>query len=251
MNRITYPLLPRQAAKQLYLELYGTPQTDWEAVDIGPRLRHPAQKLPALGGIVATPSKIEEVRISVIQGVNVEINEKQENQQNFRNLDGTLGIALYAALELNGAQSGSEDMWSFLSLVVFPDIVWHRFATPIEERALGKPRNVLRRVWYRERIFGDLLREGNKPLGEDELVGLLERSRLSRNRRLIRVLAEEILALEGVANRSYFVRELMKEIAKTTGPRLLDALSEGDLRSTIKQTIQRTRESMECGERLG
>ncbi|MBL0749257.1 hypothetical protein [Nocardioides baculatus] len=132
-------------------------------------------------------------------------------------------------LPADAAHSGT---WTFLTLVVFPDLAWARFPDLHESRVLGGPRNALRRTWMRQHVLGDLHSEPRNPLGEDELVGLFERSALARNRRLVRAVAREVLSSE-TSSRSDFARQLYKRITHLTGPLLLDSLTDHQLSALV------------------
>lgn len=67
-----------------------------------------------------------------------------------------------------------------------------------------------------------------RPLGEDELVGLFERTALARNRRLAKALARRVLNYSG-SGRSDWARQLYVNTTYATGPRILDILSDGEL----------------------
>jgi hypothetical protein len=86
----------------------------------------------------------------------------------------------------------------------------------------------------RQHVLGDLLHLTDRPLGEDELVGLFERTALARNRTLIRRLAAAVLQYDGSTSRSDWARELYKRVTFHTGPRLLDALTEEELDALIR-----------------
>ena len=147
--------------------------------------------------------------------------------------DARLGNALHLALKIIPADAAHEETWNFLSLVVLPDVSLTRFPTLTEERALGGQRNVLRRAWSRWEILGELLMRGTPLLGEDELVGLLERTAVARNRSLVQALAERVLGYEGVRARSEFARELYKRVRYRTGPLMLDLYSSAELDDLI------------------
>ena len=118
-------------------------------------------------------------------------------------------------------------------LVVLPDVSLTRFPTLTEERALGGQRNVLRRAWSRWEILGELLMRGFPLLGEDELVGLLERTAVARNRSLVKALAERVLNYQGARARSEYARDLYKRVRYRTGPLMLDLYSSADLDDLI------------------
>ena len=150
--------------------------------------------------------------------------------------DLALGRTLHEHLRIIPADAAHDETWSFLTLVVFPDVAVLRFPDMHVDRLIGTPRNVLRRTWFRQEVLGDLLHSTDRPLGEDELVGLFERSALARNRALIRRLAVAVLAYDGPAARSEWARDLYKRVTFITGPRLLDALSDAELDAIIHGT---------------
>jgi hypothetical protein len=152
--------------------------------------------------------------------------------------DSSLGTSLHSSLKIVPADAASEEVWNFLSLMIFPDLLYQRFPNLSDERSLGTPRNTLRRVWLRREILGDLLLAGSPILGEDELVGLFERTAFARNRRLVRVVAEAVLNYEGTAARSEFARMLYKRVLMSTGPFFWDVVSTDELRRNIEKTAR-------------
>jgi hypothetical protein len=148
-------------------------------------------------------------------------------------------------LDIIPADAAHDETWNFLTLIVFPEVAVLRFPDMPEERLLGTNRNVLRRTWLRQEVLGDLMSSSDRSLGEDELVGLFERTALARNRALVRRLAAAIMEYHGDSARSVWARELYKRVTFATGPRLLDALSDGELdeliRGTEGSTVRRER----------
>ena len=80
---------------------------------------------------------------------------------------------------------------------------------------------------------GDLTDQYPRPLGEDEMVGLFERSAMARNRPLIRALGSAVMEYSGPA-RSEWARALYKRVRYSTGPRSLDGFTEEDLTPLIR-----------------
>jgi hypothetical protein len=146
--------------------------------------------------------------------------------------DLALGQTLYEQLQIIPADAAHDGTWSFLTLVVFPDVAVLRFPGMHINRMMGGERNVLRRTWIRQKVLGDLLHSPGRQLGEDELVGLFERTAFARNHALIRRLAIAVLVYDGSA-RSEWARDLYKRVRYNTGPRVLDALSDDELDAII------------------
>lgn len=103
---------------------------------------------------------------------------------------------LYDNLNLLLAEAASSDVWSFLTLVLLPDVAKWRFPNKKGyedyERWLGTDRNVFRKLWWRE---GTLGRELSSQLGEDETVAIMERPRLGGNPDLARAMASSFLEM--------------------------------------------------------
>ena len=76
--------------------------------------------------------------------------------------------------------------------------------------------------------------EGCRPLGEDEMVAIFERTKMARDHRLVKLLACEILAYRGSA-RSAFARKLTIKVRALTGSTLLELISDDQLASLIRE----------------
>ncbi len=145
--------------------------------------------------------------------------------------DRAVGQALCSTMEIIEADAANDGVWSFMTLVLLPDIAVQRFPlTSADVRFFGGLRNTFRRTWERERVLRGLeVPEGAEPLGEDELVGLFERSCLARNRLLVRLLAAQILLYGGPERSKQFARPLTRRVRAYTGPYLLDLLPPSEL----------------------
>ncbi|MFG3423725.1 hypothetical protein [Micromonospora sp. NPDC047730] len=98
------------------------------------------------------------------------------------------------------ADAPSEEVWSFLSLVLLPDVALWRWPNPLRrpgyERIIGRPRNVFRRLWTRIHSLGEDL---GAHLYEDEAVAILERPTLGAHPRVARAIAHGHLITAGGA----------------------------------------------------
>jgi hypothetical protein len=195
---------------------------------------HPRAAPVATGGRIADRRHIELVRERVIQAVDSWRKEGEIGRLEVSAFDLSLGRALYDALEIIPADAAHDETWNFLTLIVLPDVAVLRFPGMHPDRMLGTDRNALRRPWLRREILGDLTDRYERPLGEDEMVGLFERSAMARNRLLIRVLAEAVMEYSGSESRSYWARNVYKRVRYSTGPRALDALTELELKALIR-----------------
>lgn len=226
-----YPHLSRVAAGPRLEEIRRVSQENPEALSDLVGFHDPRAALPATGGTSASADTIAEVREYVMRELHPWAGRVVGSGSS--EFDRTLGRAIYTALQVAPTEAASEGFWTFMTVTVFPDVAYQRFPSLPDERLLGLPRNVLRRVWLRHAVLGDTLFQGSTPLQEDELVGLFERSSLARNPRLLRGLAAQILAFDG-RGRTAYARELIKEATLSTGPLFLDILDDEHLEAHMR-----------------
>ena len=237
MSWFVYPRLSLPFAKARISEIAETMRNSGiSGVQALVRVEHPRAAPVATGGHVANPEQIANVRAAVLETIEPWQLLGGIPRPQAAAFDLALGRTLHQHLWIIPADAAHDETWSFLTLVVFPDIAVLRFPDMHVDRLIGTPRNVLRRTWYRQEVLGNLLHSADRPLGEDELVGLFERSALARNRALIRRLAAAVLAYNGPVARSEWARNLYKRVTFSTGPRLLDSLSDAELDAIIYGT---------------
>ncbi|WP_181311186.1 hypothetical protein [Nocardioides campestrisoli] len=226
---LCYPRLTRSDATAVYDDLRSVHASGGRAL-LRERVAFDHEgKVPVATGRIATPQEVRGVRRVVEEEVAPWLEmERVTSDKDKAEFDAALGRSLHAALDIVPADAAHEGTWSFLTLVVFPDVAAARFPDFHIKRFIGAPRNALRRPWQRQEILGDLAETGRRPLGEDELVGLFERTALVRNRRLARALAARVLAYDG-PNRSNWARDLYKLATFQSGIRLLDALDDAEI----------------------
>lgn len=238
MNQRIYPRLPLAIAKARIDEL-GEAFANGGLTEVEQLVgvEHPRAAPIATGGRVADQEDIAAVRGAVMEALAPWRTGAGVARPQAAAFDLALGRVLHDQLQIVPSDAAHDETWSFLTLIVLPDVAVMRFPDMHVDRLLGGNRNVLRRPWLREEVLGDLLHATDRPLGEDELVGLFERTALSRNRALIRRLAHAVVTYEGTAARSEWARELYKRVTFVTGPRLLDALPEVELDELIRASV--------------
>lgn len=237
MSWFIYPRLPLPFAKARISEIAeAMSRGGVSAVQTLAKAEHPRAAPVATGGRVANSDQITNVRAAVLETTEPWWRKDGVPRHQVAAFDLALGRTLHEHLRVIPADAAHDEVWSFLTLVVFPDVAVIRFPDMHIDRLIGTPRNVLRRTWFRQEVLGDLLHSTDRPLGEDELVGLFERSAVARNRALVRRLAVAVSAYDGPAARSEWARRLYKRVRFCTGPRLLDALSDAELDAIIHET---------------
>lgn len=244
---MVYPRLPLAVASGLTGHLRVVHEGGGvEALTREVHFSHPNASPVATGGRVATVEDIKHLRDAVIDAMQPWMTGGAQKALNIARFDVALGHGLHDALDIIPADAAHDETWSFLTLVVFPDLAALRFPDMHDSRMLGKPRNVLRRVWLRASILGDVLYDHPRPLGEDEAVGLFERTSLARNHRLVRIAAMAVMEKQGATNRSEWARHLYKLIRYATGPAMLDVLTEEELGELVADAAARTDAAFAC-----
>jgi hypothetical protein len=235
MMHFVYPRLPFSSAYRLVEEIGSTFRAEGIAgLDALVAYQHPRAEPVATGGRVADGDQIESVRSAVVASAAPWRELGAVGRAEAAAFDLAIGRALHDSLKIVPGDAAHDETWSFLTLVVMPDIAVLRFPDMHPDRMFGTLRNPLRSSWIRRDTLGDLTDHYSKPLGVDEMVGLFERSEMARNRPLIRALAKAVMEYEGAGSRSDWAREVYKEIRYTTGPRALDGMSEQEITTLIR-----------------
>lgn len=196
-------------------------------------LDHPKAVPAATGGRRVELDDLRQLRTAVLESVQSITEDDQ------RGFDRTLGQVLNENLDISASDAAHKETWNFLTLMMFPDLLVRRFPDLHQDRALGGQRNVLRRVWLRERIVGEDGYCTERPLSEDEYVQILERSATARVPGLSRLLGSIVAGLV-VLNREDFTRALMRRVSRLTGPLELAVYDEHELRAVVLDLVYDT-----------
>ena len=245
---ILIPRLPTARAAERFSEVAealrgGASPTELVRTDFGPATPN------ATGGQAATLHDVQAWRNGVLanmQGVDV------TDQNSHATHAKALGKAIAEVIAPSASDAAHDGVWSYLSLMVFPDLVAARWGLRGGEELsidrwvgaqLGRDRNYLKLSWRNWTLLGDIMESATPPLGEDEFLALLERTALARNRRLIRLAALAIIdagTKPGISSRSDFARRLMTRLTYQTGPLLLDVLSDDELGHLVDEQCRDT-----------
>lgn len=141
---------------------------------------------------LAELGKLRDELIEIAQGVgfpNTALSDKDKSK-----FDSLSAKVLYDRLNLLLVEAAADEVWNFFTMVVLPDLAKWRFPNTRNaltyERWLGTDRNVFRKLWWREATLGWEL---SSRLGEDQVVAIMERPRLSGNPDLARAMAGAFL----------------------------------------------------------
>lgn len=193
------------------------------------QLDHPDAAPAPTGGRPASHAEIGAVR-QAIREVAHSAGYPKPLRANGRDFDERCGAALFETMSIVPADAAEVGVWSFLSLVVIPEIGPWRYPGRHPDRLAGGPRNILRRLWWRAWALGPKTPPplGCEPLGEDEYVAIMERS-LGGNPRIARALRDALWRCEKSQPgfpRSEVMRRMALRLRATRSHVCLDALSD-------------------------
>jgi hypothetical protein len=219
-----WPRLPRTRALELQLALMGTPL---EQARLAGRLAHPSTSADETYDVAAQED---------IARLQADLRAVADDRGWPRSLDGidtaeldrAWGRVLYRGMAIVPVDASREGVWSFLALVVVPDLARWRFPGTTE-RFIGVTDHVFGRLWWREFVLGAELidGDGHEPLTEPELVALFRRTDLVASRSVAQAIARVVLR-SGVfgAERLALMKRLVLELLHLTPGVCLDALDD-------------------------
>lgn len=225
-GNLLYPRLSRGRALQILAERLERPLDDLRQLGA---LDHPDAAPSATGGQPAPLDKLQDLQ-EAIREIADRAGFPSSIAGSTQKFDRPCGSALYQLMGIVPADAADEGVWSFLTLIVVPEIGPWRFPRQPEDRILGRPRNVLRRLWWRAWALGPDLEsapDGCEPLGEDESVQIMERPSLGGNRRTARALQDALWRAEKAGltvPRSELMRELARRLRAAKSHLALDAI---------------------------
>lgn len=237
----TWPRLPTKVAGDLLRDLTKVS----EFVD---PLHHAGQPDHALVTWYPTAARVEPSRVTEVRRVVIEVARRHgypralaSRSPQARAFDQAVGSALYGAMDITPVDAAQEGVWSFVSLVLLPDVALWRWPNTRElddyERLIGRPRNVFRRLWWRAYILGPELSE---ELLEDEAVAIMERPTIGSDPRLARSIARHHLDAckrEPGASRSEIMRQTAKRLRRLSPIVAFAALDDDQLDELVAEVV--------------
>lgn len=186
------PRLPVPSAESMLDRLFDKDKLQWQGFD--PTSLPEETRFASTGGSAVDPRQLRDLRqglLSVAEEHGFGTHDARETQARF---DTALGAWLVQQPLLKTGEALRDDVWSFIGVVMAPDIVNWRFGKS-RERYLGGVRNTFQRLWMRARILdrGELAEDRwglLERLREDSLVAITERPSIGADAALSRELAE-------------------------------------------------------------
>jgi hypothetical protein len=246
--RFVYPRLPRAAAREIVEE-----RVDWppEKLRQESRTSHPLAA-PARAGYLVPMDMLVQVRDGVraaLDGAEPRFDWPVSTSR-VAEFDRIIGRELYENMQIVPADAASEGVWSFMTLVLLPELGPWRFPGAGDKRYFGVHRNVLRRTWWRAHILGPDLGGSTRRsphLGEDELVQIFERPALSANPWIARAIVSTIHKSSQQLNvaRSVFVRDFTRRLIRITPLLCLDALPRDCLEALLAEQAAQSSQALQ------
>lgn len=262
------PQLPTAAAFALLSEISSA---DHAALDSGIQLDHPQAFTMPTGGLPLPEARLQELRDAVVAAAR-EHGFPESRPTSFLAFELRVAeiLAMWAPLWIDGSPSGEalrNDCWSYLTVVVMPDIAVWRWpmkgeTTPDSKawrgRMMGGGRNAFQRIFRRVMCLDrgadhpdrwGLIRD----LQEDDFSAILERPSLSSNRSIAICLGEEYLAMKqrlkhlGADVRQDVYREATKAIRAYGVVQPFDLLSAEDRAQIIHDAFIRQEQGHTAG----
>lgn len=232
-----WPRLPLVAAEKIYADIRG-------GAHPSPATSNAEQSWSPVGGRVAEKS-INLMRQGLVDLAGEYGFPDAAGRDAKVAFDRAAAQAVRGHMQLSWAEAGARDLWSFVALVVIPDLTLWRFGTENRERwvASDLTRHTWGRLWWQAVVF-----EGNETLlgsmSESDLNQLLERRRaIGGDPRVITALAQVILNAPAEVPRRFLIRDVAKRFRRRLAfidLRSLDAEQVAAVCSGLAQeTIQR------------
>jgi hypothetical protein len=252
IGKFVYPRLPWAAAERLIEEHHGLSKERLEAAS---STRHSAAE-PAKVGTEIAPERLAVIRDHLrddLRNVAKPFGWPIPRDR-VAEFDRILGASLYRELDIVPSDAASEGVWSFLTLVLLPEVGPWRFPNASgNKRYRGVPRNVLRRTWWRAHVLGPELggsTDGSSYFGEDELVQIFERANLAANpsvaKAIVRSVHRNSTQLPGA--RSNFVRDLTRRLLRLMPLISFDALTQEDFDELLDRLTAASMRAIETSE---
>ena len=232
-----FPRLPGLLAHDRYLQI-----EDLQPAELGShcRVQHERAEFAPTGGHHVPEDTLSLLRDEVLELASGLGFPDERTRLNAAAFDAACAALLHQHLPIMPAEAARNEVWSFLTLVVMPDVARWRFPSAGEGRFLGGVRNTFQRLWWRAKVFHDersddpysLLRD----LDEDVMVGIMERPGISSNELLARTLGYAAVAMSQSVDKSQLEdarRDALKRVRQRIPVVCLETLTEARLTDQV------------------
>lgn len=234
---LLFPRLPSSAGRRILASFRDLELEDIKAESL---MNHPSAAPGPVGGRPATEEHLARVQTQV-RDLACEFGFPDRlTARDQATFDRACATLLLKTMDIVTGDAAAPEVWSFMSLVLLPEIPFWRFPDAADERYIGGARNTLQRLWWRAWTLGPDLSTvpaGASPFGEDDFVQVMERPTVSGNERLARSFYQVVLESDLAAmkvTRSELVRTLVMQIRARRSHIAVDALGDQQLIDLIR-----------------
>lgn len=246
---VTYPRLPSAVAKALLQEQRELPVDD---LGRGIVTFHPKQEWHP-----TVPTRVTTDALSKLRSVVLDISyahgfPEQQPRGGLTQFDRELALYLNEQMNLVPAEAAVGGVWSFISLVLLPDVAAWRYPDRNRQRFIGSDvmigssnRHVFGRLWARAYIFGpDLLPR----LIEDNFEGIFGRPVFGGNVRVARAIAATMIRViteRRVTNSQELLRDALKRLRRLAYIVSFNGLDGDELRDLLYEVFTASADALQ------
>lgn len=241
MVPVTYPRLQAAVARTLLKEQKDLPIEELSGLA---RNSHPRQEWHSTISSRVTTSKLDELRFTVIDIARAHKFPELQPRGSHSVFDQQLATYLWGQMELVPAEAATGGLWSFLSLVLLPDVAAWRYPEHPSARFIGRDvligtsnRHVFGRLWARAYVFGPELLP---LLIEDNFEGIFGRPAFGGSVRLARTIAVSMARTTGeysITNSQELLRDAMKRLLRLASIVRFNALDDDELSELLNEVF--------------
>lgn len=165
--------------------------------------------------------------------------------------DQELAIHLYEQMGIVPAEAAAGGIWSFLALILLPDVAAWRYIDRHRDRFIGSDlmigtsnRHVFGRLWARVHILGPQASSG---LGEDNVVQFFERSNFGGDPRLARLIGEthiHTIARQRIVQSQELMRDAMRRLRRLAVVVSFSAMNDDQLRDVLEEVFNASADAL-------
>jgi hypothetical protein len=233
-----WPHLPDTVAGEIYERVA---RRGAEELSDACALRHPAQVFTATGGTRADDKRVQALRDVIVSTAQAHGFPGGGGRIAF---DRDLASRLLEEMDLAVAEAADRRLWSFIALVVAPDVTaWRWEGSSNRERWICRDptRRMFSRLWWHAYLLSDpatgrVEREILDQLTEADLNQLFERRRIGGNRRVLRSLACAVLAVPDASRRA-LIRDASKRVLRRMAVVDFHALTDEEVEREVGRLV--------------
>lgn len=240
MTSVLYPRLLDRAARELH-EQYS--RSTLEQLRDRAALAHRSAVFAATGGRRVTEDGLQELRDRIVKAAENAGFPDEGRRADRAAFDLEVAQVLHERSGLVAAEASVRSIWTFLALVVLPDVSYWRYPQPPVDRVMGTDitRHVWGRLWWRAHLLA-LPQQAERyrlldAFGEAAFDQIFARRRsLGGSRAIVRALAETWPSIErdGVNDRQ-LLRDVLKRLLRVSAIVEFEALDDDELRRQVSE----------------